>query len=68
MSLDKFQQFKLDHLLRKYGITNIDECLELAIESESICKSLTPFDTAFTKFSRDCRELQELALLLEKSK
>ena len=68
MSLSMLEQRKLKLYQEKFGITNIDECLTLAIESESFAKNCGPFDPAFSKFSQDCRELQELALLLEKIK
>lgn len=56
-------------LLRRYNIESIsvDECLLLAIQAGETAKDIGPFDPAYTYFTTQAFDFENLALYIERT-
>lgn len=63
---NSIEKRKLEFYKSELGLMSSTEALLLAIESEQIAKNCGPFDPAYTLFSRQSRQFEDYALLLEK--
>jgi hypothetical protein len=66
--LTPLESAKLKSAMSRFaGIQTSKDALDLAVYNEQTCIALGPFDPAFSRMKRQQLELENLALLLDKS-